>query len=201
LMLRLKRSSSSILVACLVGGVGASSVLADQGKPAETASSVTRRIDAIMAKYPGVEADELDESLMDDEQMKFIVDNPQRFQRAIDDYVHLRPAMSEVKARTAILGLQCLPLADYLAFVDRLSASAGGTVSPWALFYSVVPGVEWSTRLQMNYANDEVRETLRRAADSPNASKGLRKTIVTILSGDTARSLKRLNERPRLHCD
>lgn len=121
---------TSGLVACLVGGVLASSVAADQGASGETSSSVMHRIDAITAKYSGLGADELDESLMEDEQMKFIVHNPKRFRRAIDEYLHLFPGLSEAKARTVILGLQCLPMTDYLAFVNRLSSAPQGAISP-----------------------------------------------------------------------
>jgi hypothetical protein len=169
---------------------------ADGGRPPD-AVAVGARIDAIVA---GIREPEFDDELWESSALREMYRNSTLFLPGIESYLRTNPAAAEIKAHVALLALQCLPLGQYLGFTSRLAKAGKGEIGEWALFYSVVPGFEWSLRLGLEYKDARVRAVLSDVAASANADDQVRSAVEGILRGDVARTAKRDKDRALLKC-
>ena len=157
------------------------------------------RIQQMISDSPGLGTS--DHELFSHPLMREVVGNPARFQNEVQIFLRERPKPSRTEVRVALQGLQCLDKEPYLRLVDSLADEANkGIVDEWALFYSVAPGVLWSTRLALSYREPAVRETLMRASNSRAASDELKKLISQILSGEMATFIAEEKIKPALKC-
>jgi hypothetical protein len=162
------------------------------------ADKSSNMVESILAESPDVDA--FDDDLVSNTTMRKIVNQPKRYVADVDAYLRKFPKAGDTRVRIAVYSLQCLPLDDYLRFVDRLSEASFGAVSSWALLYSVVPDIDWSTRLAVQFRDPRIRETLSRAARSPNATPSLKRAITAVLSGSVARHIVEQKMTPILRC-
>jgi hypothetical protein len=166
--------------------------------PANKGLEFGERISRVVADSKHLSLD--DYELMDHPLMKEVIRSPERFRPQVEAYVRLSPPPSRTHIHAAVVSLQCLDLPGYLAFLTNLASAKKGEVSEWALLSAVVPGVEWSTRLAVNYEDPKVRAVLNQVRNSPNASDKTRGAISHILDGTTARYLKENNEKTDVDC-
>jgi hypothetical protein len=175
------------------------------GGPADAASDAAvaplafdERIEKIIAstKY----LNEIRYELFNSPLLQEVQKHPKRFLPEVESYLHRSPNAPMNNVMIAVLGMQCLDLHEYLGFLDRLARAPKGRMSPWALFYGVVPGIDWSKRLALRYREHAVRATLKRVAASPNADDRLRNAVIHILDGMSGKSYKDDPEGPALKC-
>jgi len=160
--------------------------------------SFGRRIQRVISESKYVE--HFDDELFTHPLMQEVFNASERFRSDAQTYILRHPELSRVQARVSLVALQCLPLDDYLNLVDRMATAENGAISKWALFYSVVPGFESSTRLAMGFRDQRIRKVLEKAARSPNATAALRTAIADILDGSSARQLQERGWTPTLRC-
>ena len=157
-----------------------------------------KRIEGILSSTTYLQ--EVDDELFSDKRMQEVLARPERFRSEVESYLKGHPSAAETRIRIAILGMQCLKLDDYLQFVETLSAAERGRMSRWALFYSVVPGFEWSTRLALGYRDGRIRRTLESVSRSANSDEKIRLAIGSILDGTASRAITMHKTIPTLRC-
>lgn len=148
-----------------------------------------RQLEGIIASVTDFESGDLEETLMASSLFKGWYQNPEPISAAAEAYITKDPRLPQPKAIAAIASLQCLDLREYLSLVERLAKAPKGAVSEWALFHSVVPGTDFSTRLYRSYRDKDVRRTLELAAASPNANSLLQDAVRVMLDGSALRTL------------
>jgi hypothetical protein len=92
----------------------------------------------------------------------------------------------EVKSFSGSLA-QCLSKKERLIMIDKVfSEYKNGTLSDDIVTTFLSPGSEWSSWLDLNYADIEVENTLNRILIDPKSSKKIIETIKLILDGTGA---------------
>jgi hypothetical protein len=187
---------SSSTASVRVCGAGETGGVGESGK-----EQIQRVIDKIVRESPSLADPGWDDDLWTNKEMKELVRQPGRFRDPIEQYLLGPGKKSDAAIRVAVLAVQCLPLGDYIAFVGHLAGVGKGQVSGRALLYGIVPGSEWSTRIQLGYDNPGIKELLLAVKGSPNADKNVRSIVDHILAGQYARDLRRTGKKPNLRCD
>ena len=157
-----------------------------------------KRIEAIVHAVD--EVDRFDDNLFSNPEMKDMFSHSFQLKGGALGYLFEHPDLPRTEARVTMATLQCLPLSEYLALIDKLGKAGSGKVSQWVLLYSVSPGIEWSTRLAIGFRQSEVRETLLRLSASPNATRIVKNSIEDILKGRVARYVSREKITPKWQC-
>ena len=186
----------------LAGTIASKAPTAGADAIVDRARLFDQKIDAVDAEAPDDNTDK-DGTLWESRTLKQMYSRPKVYLPDVEVYLRRHAhdrQLDERKIKIAILVLQCLPLDGDPLFLNRLARAGHVKIAPRALLYAVFPGVEWSTRLQMEYKRSDVRATLKRVAASPNVDKNVGKSIAIALDGRAAKYLLDNHEKPLLAC-
>ena len=94
-----------------------------------------------------------------------------------------------------VYSLQRLPLPQYVEFEGELIDMAQSRqISSNLLNRAIFPGLEWSTKIQKNFSNPDVKVLLRKIQKCPQINSDNRKYLKEIASGKAREDVRDLEE-------
>ena len=172
-----KIAFSTILAALLVSPTPA------YARPDCGSKELRVRLARIMADVPD---EEDDANYLRHPLLRTMIQSSVSYQAEIEAFLLSCPTALPHEVFLAIVSMQCLSAHEYGSFLARLADAGSGKVSSWAVYFAIVPGKFWSTRIVMGYRDTWVRAALGRLARSPNAQR-IRDVVPEILDGSLAR--------------